>query len=383
MRPLGVGALVGAVAIWMAVGPAFAQSGYEGAEAGPRPDTLTARSTAWWLRWGPERPDLLRYNRVEGLSVGVRAGVRPYAFGRGLPVTTTVRLGTADRTPSFRLAIERPSLRRALSVAFYDELSTTEQGARHFGPLNSLTSALAGRDAGDYYRRTGVRFAWEPPPTEHPTYGVAIHSERHASVSAETRASLARLWHGDGWAFRPNVAAEEGWEHALTVAWTPWWGRDRRSVRGGVRTVAAAALGDLRHVRAAVLGRLVLPIPGGMRVAFAAGGGGASEEVPLQRSFAVGGPSTLRGYPSRVRVGPCHARARVELERTVAPGAVVAFWDGAWAGACDAWSEASPLRSVGIGVALVDGFVRADLVRALDAPGAVRLEVYVDDPPYR
>jgi hypothetical protein len=29
------------------------------------------------LRWGPQRPDLVRYNRVENLFVGVRGQIRP------------------------------------------------------------------------------------------------------------------------------------------------------------------------------------------------------------------------------------------------------------------------------------------------------------------
>lgn len=357
-----------------------AQSGGEAAQeavSSGQPTATETRAIPWRLRWGPDRPDLLRYNRVEGLSVGARAGIRPEVFGRALSVTMTARIGAVDPAPSLRADLERASLGRTLSLAFYDELAATEETARHFGPLNSLTSALAGRDDGDYYRRRGVSLAWEPPPTEHPTYRVTVHAEHHGAVEAETRASLVRLWRDETWGFRPNVTAGEGWEHALSVAWSPSWGQDRREARGGLRTFAAASLGDHAHVRAGLLGRWVLPLPGEFQLALSAGGGAASSGVPPQRAFAVGGPSTLRGYPPRTRVGPCHGRARVELERTFTFGGAVAFSDGAWAGPCGAWSDARPLRSVGVGVSLVDGFLRVEVARALDGARDARLELYV------
>lgn len=372
-----------AALVAMCVGPTAvpAQSGGEAVrEVGSsrQPTATEARSMPWWLRWGPDRPDLLRYNRIEGLSAGVRAGVRPEVFGRGLSVTTTARIGSADLTPSLRADFELASLHRTLSLALYDDLAATEEGARHFGPLNSLTSALAGRDDGDYFRRRGISLSWEPPPTENPAYRIAVHSEHHAAVRTETRASLVRLWRDETWSFRPNVTAVEGWEHALSVEWTPSWGRDPREARGGLRTFAGASLGDHAHVRAELLGRLALPFPGQLQLALSGGGGAASSGVPPQRAFAVGGPSTLRGHPSRTRVGPCHGRVRVEIERTFTFGGAVAFSDGAWAGPCDSWREAHALGSVGVGVSLVDGVLRAELAHALDGVRAVRFEVYMN-----
>ena len=44
------------------------------------------------FRWGPQRPDLLRYNRVEGLSVGIRAQGRPGSPLGPISVTGTSKL---------------------------------------------------------------------------------------------------------------------------------------------------------------------------------------------------------------------------------------------------------------------------------------------------
>ena len=41
------------------------------------------------FRWGVQRPNLLRYNRVEGFSIGVRAQFRPQSALGPISVTST------------------------------------------------------------------------------------------------------------------------------------------------------------------------------------------------------------------------------------------------------------------------------------------------------
>ena len=48
------------------------------------------------FRWGVQRPNLLRYNRVEGFSIGVRAQFRPQSALGPISVTSTARLGLAE-----------------------------------------------------------------------------------------------------------------------------------------------------------------------------------------------------------------------------------------------------------------------------------------------
>ena len=335
-------------------------------------------STPWWFRWGLQLPDLVRYNRVEGLSVGARGAVAPHVLGRPLSVTGTVRFGTADRHPNARIDLERTTLRRSLTLSGYHELAPTDEGARHLGVGNSLVAAAAGRDDGDYYRRTGAALAWTPSPTSRARYRVSLHSEYHESVDAHTRVALPRLWRGEGWAFRPNVDAEEGWEHALGIGVAPSWGTDPARVHAGLEAAGLISLGDLEHAVASLAGRLVLPLPGDLRLGLLAGGGIATSDVSPQRAFAVGGPGTLRGYAPRTLVGPCQARGRVEVQRALSFGGVSVFTDAGWAGTCAELEPSALMRSAGVGLSLVDGLIRFDLARGFDGPRSTRLDVYLD-----
>jgi hypothetical protein len=335
-------------------------------------------STPWWFRWGFQRPDLVRYNRVEGLSVGARGAVAPHVLGRPLSVTGTVRLGTATgtRTHASTWSARRSGGRSTLSG--YHELAPTDEGARHLGVGNSLVAAVAGRDDGDYYRRTGAALAWTPSPTSRARYRVSLHSEYHESVDVHTRVALPRLWSDEGWAFRPNVDAAEGWEHALRVGVAPSWGTDPTRVHAGLEATGLVSLGDLEHAVASLAGRLVLPLPGELRLGLLAGGGVATSDVSPQRAFAVGGPGTLRGYAPRTLVGPCQARGRVEVQRAFSFGGLSVFTDAGWAGTCAELTPSAMMRSAGVGLSLVDGLVRFDLARGFDGPRSTRLDVYLD-----
>ena len=239
---------------------------------------------------------------------------------------------------------------------------------------------LAGRDDGDYYRRTGGTVSLTPPPQRRPTWGVAFSSERHRPVAAETRVSLARLWEGAGWAFRPNVLAEEGWEHAVTLRVAPSMGTDPRSVQAGLTWNGTAAWGSLGHYRTSLTGRLALPVGSHHRLGLRAWGGVATDDTPTQRAFAVGGSSTLRGYGPRTMVGPCGAGGTVELQRVLAATAFVAFADVGWAGRCQALTVDAVLGAGGVGISVLDGLIRADLSRGFASGRRLRFDLYLDGP---
>jgi hypothetical protein len=340
--------------------------------------TAPARSLPRSLRWGLQRPDLVRFNRVEELSIGARGAIMPDVAGRPLSLTATVRLGTGDLHPSARLDVMRTSLLRAMSLSAYHELAATDEAARHLGLGNSLLALAAGRDDGDYYRRTGAEVALGPPPQRRPLYRLTVHSEYHQAVVTESRVSMARLWSPDSWTFRPNVAAEEGWEHAVTATLTPSVGTDPTGVQAGLAISGTGAVGDLAHARASIAGRLGMPLGDRFRLGVSVGGGVATADVPEQRAFAVGGPSSLRGYDPRRLTGPCSVRSTLDLQRAFAFGGVSVFMDAGWAGRCSELAADRVLRSLGVGLSLVDGLVRADLARGLDGTRPLRFDLYLD-----
>ncbi len=329
------------------------------------------------FRWGAQRPDLLRYNRVEALSVGARLQIRPNTPVGPLSITTTARLGVADWHPNGHVDFSRETIERRLSVQGYHELAAIDDRARHLEIGNSLLAGTVGRDDGDYYRRSGGALQWTPPTAGRRSFRLRGWAEYHEPVDVETRFALLRIG-SDGWTFRPNLAADRGWEYGASLELTPWWGTDPNLVQGGLELYAQGATGDFEYARGALVGRLITPLPARFRVALEAGAGSIWGAPSAQRLWYVGGPSTLRGYGPRAAGGESFGRARIELARAFSFGRLSLFSDGAWAGDRRDIRLDDALYSVGAGLSIVDGLVRIDGAWGLRGPRDFRLDFYLD-----
>src|SRR5690606_27230736 len=101
---------------------------------------------------------LVRYNRVEGLSVGATANAE---LG-GASLDGTLRIGVADLAPNFELAASRGPAVSEHRVALYRRLDAVGPAPPTLGLGSSLSAVLFGRDDGDYYRAWGVEVGREP-----------------------------------------------------------------------------------------------------------------------------------------------------------------------------------------------------------------------------
>jgi hypothetical protein len=329
------------------------------------------------FRWGAQRPDLLRYNRVEELSVGARAEIRPTTFVGPLSMTATVRLGSGDREVNGRLDVTSETLRRRVTWSAFHELAAVDEDARHLGLGNSLTAALFGRDDGDYYRRSGSWLEWTPPSAERRSFRVRAYAEHHEAVVPTTDFSLWHARDGD-WTFRDDLGAATGWEWGGLVTLAPWWGTDPQEAQGGVEVTVQGAGGDFEYARASLMARTALPLPSDFRLALEAGGGTGWGTPPPQRMWLVGGATSLRGFAPATLVGRSFGRARGELARHFAFGAVSVFSDAGWAGERDDARLDDVFASVGLGLSLVDGLIRIDGARGVRGGRGFRLEFYLD-----
>ena len=234
-----------------------------GGSAQPRGDTVPEAPHASMpatFRWGLQRPDLIRYNRVEGLSLGGRGQIRPNTALGPLSLTATLRMGSGDRAPDARLDVALESLERRVTVSVFHELTPMDEDARHLRLGNSLTAVLFGRDDGEYYRRSGLWMEWTPPSAERRAFRVRAYAEHHDPVDATTDFNL---WHlSDGaWAAAENLRADPGFEFGGLATWAPWWGTDPRRAQGGLEVTIQGAGGDFEYVRASLFARTVLPFP--------------------------------------------------------------------------------------------------------------------------
>src|SRR5690606_10060615 len=97
-----------------------------------------------------------------------------------------------------------------------------------------------------------------------------------------------------------------------------------------------------------------------------------------QSLFLVGGPMSVRGYPTAALVGTGAWVARGEISRGIPAARLVAFTDVGWAGDRAHWGSGRTLVGVGIGASFLDGLLRFDVARGLGDPKGTRLEIYVD-----
>ncbi|MCH7991023.1 MAG: hypothetical protein IIC35_01220 [Gemmatimonadetes bacterium] len=326
------------------------------------------------LRWGLQRPDLLRFNRVEGVSVGVRGQIRPQTFVGPLSVTATLRLGAADLDPNARLDVARETLRRRVTLSAFNELAAIDEGARHLGLGNSALAFFFGRDDGDYYRRSGASLEWTPPSAGRRAFSVRGYAEYHRAADVGTNFALLWFWKD----YRPNVLADEGWEYGGVIGLAPWWGTDPKLAQGGLDLVVQGGVGETQYVRSSLIGRAVFPLSGDIRFAVEGGGGTSWGAPSVQRLWYVGGPRTLRAYSPRVAGGESFMRGRAAVARAYSFGSVLMFSDFGWAGDRDTFDFDDALISVGAGVSLLDGLIRLDGAYGLRDPKGFRVDFYLD-----
>jgi hypothetical protein len=344
-------------------------------QAGPTRRQLSG--TPWTVRIGPQRPDLVRYNRVEALSLGLRAQIRPNTPIGALSVSGTMRFGSADRHLNGRLDIAHETVARRIVLSGYHELTAIDERARHFGVANSAMALLMGQDDGDYYRRSGATVEWTPPTARARTFRFRAFAEHHQGVGKETDVQLQRLW-DDGASFRPNIAADDAWEYGGSLELGKRMGTDPRRTRGGVEGFVQAAGGDVEYARASLGVDMALTLPARLTLTLEAAGGTSWGSPSVQRLWYVGGPLTLRGYDPRAAGGETFGRGRVEVDRSFSFGRFVLFSDVGWAGDRSDIDLDNALSSAGAGLAVIDGILRIDGGWQLESPHDFRLDVYLD-----
>jgi hypothetical protein len=322
--------------------------------------------------WGLDELDLIRYNRVEALSMGARVTAPLPAA----TVVATARLGAADLHPNGELLVRREGPHRTLELRGYHELDTAHQEGGSGGLATVVPALLLGRDDGEYFRATGAAVTLAPPSMARRGWEVTGYAEAHGAVRRRTHLALPRLWTDS--VFRSNIEADQAFQVGAMARVRPWWGTDPHGVQTGLDVLLQGETGDFPHARGQVTLRAALPLGSGLRVGAEAGAGSSHGDVPLQRHFFLGGVSTLRGYPASVASGTSMARGRLELRRTRPAANLVLFSDWGWAGDRAAVQSVDQRWSVGAGASLLDGVLRFDLSHALRPPRGWRLDLYLD-----
>lgn len=335
--------------------------------------------------WSPQPPqlvwglshNLVRFNRVEGLSAGVGA---VQALGAGYGAEALVRIGVADWQPNGELAIARSNGRDSVRLAVAQRLVAANDWGSPFGLGPSLNSLLFARDEGLYYRTLGVELSGARE------LGTGIldwrlFAERQRGADVETHFSLPHVFAGTR--ALANIDAAHAREVGATVRHVASFGLDPSGWRllGDLRLEGAA--GTFDYSRGALDLTVTHPVFGRLDGALTLGAGTTGGRVPPQRLYYVGGSRSVRGQLPGVRpgedgVGDAYWLGRVELGLGSVAARPVVFGDLGWAGDRRDFGTGHPMSGVGVGFSILDGLVRFDVARGIRPREEVRAALYLE-----
>lgn len=340
-------------------------------------------------------PPPIRYNRVEGLSIGVKrdpldltSNDRARVYGQAGFATELNRfrytIGTEVRAYTGRQTALK------FGVAGYQN-TVTEDAWKTSYLENSLGGLIFGHDFFNYYQARGLTLygIQDLPNTVRLTAG--LRTELHDGLENRTGWSI---FDGDG--FGENPLATEGRATAAILSVDAGRVRDLDGMPtgGALRVTAELArdLGleddwldtdptaDLRYNRYTADGRVYLPTSEYTRLSLRLRGGYATSGTPIQKQFFLGGIGSVRGYGQNAFVGTRSLLGNAEF---LIDGATITddvfsdvflalHVDAGWAGQPgQAFRLDDVAPAAGFGIGLDERSFRLDVTWPLrDIPGA-------------
>jgi hypothetical protein len=324
------------------------------------------------LAWGLEDGQV-RFNRVEGLSVGTAA---TFPLASDLSLELAARIGTGDREPNLEGALRRGPEWSQWTLEGYYRLASMSDADDPFDLTSSAVNLAWGSDRGEYYRATGAGLTHASRGTNVATRVGAFY-ERQRAVERTTTFSIRRLFEKDLTA-RLTLPADDLDLYGGRLGLDWFAGTDPHGfiLTGSLR--GEAGFGDAEYRRADARLSISRPLFLGLAAALEAGAGAAWGDLPLQRSYFLGAAGTLRGFDLNEHVGPTFWRGRAELATAFAGARIAAFSDVGWVGERADFRVDDPLAAVGVGASFLDGIVRFDVARAVRGSDRWKVYLYLD-----
>ncbi|HUQ46360.1 MAG TPA: hypothetical protein VM033_06900 [Gemmatimonadaceae bacterium] len=320
---------------------------------------------------GVDRP---RYNRIEALSLGVRAD---QVLGAGYSLHAAARIGVADREPNVELTGSRSDLRRTRSLTVYNRLVSASDWGNPLSLGSSISAFLFARDEGFYYRASGAELTNAPDAGGESAFAWSLFAEQERTAAQRTTFSLARSVNGAQ--FEPNVEAVRGLYLGARTRHVRTLGLDPQGLRLFSDARIEAARGDTGSYGRGALDLTTSHGIGNGAASITLAGGSSVGTLPTQRSWFLGGTQTVRGQRPGVMTGNAFWLARAELAHGVGVLRPVLFGDLGWAGDRARWRDVGrPASGVGVGSSLLDGLVRFDVARGIHPEKAWRVNAYLD-----
>jgi hypothetical protein len=252
----------------------------------------------------PAVSDLVRVNRVEGLTLGAGMGVVP---SRGLAFRMQAAFGTSDErlTGSGRLTLSRGS--SAWSIGAGRMLRDIADRPLLSRLTNSLLAQEGGRDYGDYALLDAVSVGFT---RDRGIVDLALGVSLERSYNVRTEATPA------SGSYRPNPPLAAGDLVVGRMRLTSTHETLDRSRRTALELDLEGGTGDRKYLRSVARAEVLRAAgPGGVLLRFEAGAG--TRELPGYRSFAIGGWGTLPGEAFRAWGGRRYLLGHLEYRLPV------------------------------------------------------------------
>ncbi|MFQ5551925.1 MAG: hypothetical protein ACE5FJ_11885, partial [Gemmatimonadales bacterium] len=325
-----------------------------------------------------ELADVARFNRVQGLSVGVGYLLRPGpAFWS---VYGAARFGVGDLTPYASLRFRRDSPAARIELTGFRQLSEFEPWSRGASIGNSLNAYFSGHDDAHYYRALGVNLGVE---TYSPTLGEIrfdVSVERHRSADTDAGSSFENIF-ADGF-LGANPAIREGdyGRGGITIRSWYWWGTIQAGTDG---LISARGDGGGGGTRAKLLRgwSRIAARPYVFVTATATVAGTIGDVLPQMR-WQAGGPYTVRGHEYGTRTGA--AIWAVQLDIPLKPNnaaSTILFFDIGDAFDPDQeMADGTPLIGAGVGFSILNGWLRPNLSYGIHPNAGLRFDLLFGAP---
>ncbi|HWG54706.1 MAG TPA: hypothetical protein VN677_15535 [Gemmatimonadaceae bacterium] len=363
--------------------PSIFSSGEQVFDVAGRDELVKSLSLSLQPGWHPAplsihyglQDGLVRYNRVEGLSAGVRLDEQ---FGSGYAGTATLRLGVADWQPDAELHVSRSNGRRTITGGAYRRLDSANDWGDPFSLGSSLDALVFGNDEGFYYRSWGAELSGGSASAADFALSWRVFAERQSNAPLGTNFSIPNVLHDDR--FTPNLRAAPASAYGVSLTVRDAYGVDPQGWRFAFDTRAEGATGTFDYARGALDMTLARGFGTHLSTALTAGAGSSVGDVPAQRLWYLGGVRTVRGQSAGTQSGDSYWLAHADVGYGLPVVRPTAFVDLGWAGPRARWL--TPGRQImsgaGVGASFLDGLLHFDVARGIHPGHGVHVDFYVE-----
>ena len=336
----------------------------------PQPDTSLDTSTTHGIAF-ERASDLLQYNRVQGLSLGL--GYQVPVSGSAARLHATLRYGISDERVTGRLNFLLNTGRGLLVFSGYHDISDLDPFSPGRTVANTVNGLFAGHDNGDYALARGGSVRFERPLRAGLDLVLAGRVDRLSSVSRVARSAVNDFFGGTG-LFPPNPRVHEG-TFAGIAAQARNRGRTRWSVTADLVDGGSRTTGRL-------YGDLLRRIGRGWGLTLRLKAGAASESPTPQMLFRQGGVNTVRGFEYGTLRAPAFWAGQLDVTPFDGRVRPVLFIDAGQASRISRLFSSTAIVGAGVGLSLFRGLLRFDLSQPIspDQGGKVRFDLLVRTP---